>query len=282
MALLRPPRANPPAVRLPPLAALLLAGLAAALPLRAAGAPVRIATEGGHPPFNYVENGAPAGFEVELAGALCARAGLACTVVLHRWDGLIAGLEAREYDAIMASLAITPRRRARIAFTRPYYRIPTSYLVARDSALTPADARTPGGRSVGVVEGGAAQAYLTARHPDAPVRAFGTAADAALDLAAGRLDLVLADKRSVAAFLATPEGGACCRLLADVAPGEPLLGEGVGVGLRREDAGLRDALDAALAAVIADGTYDRIRAKYLPFDTKDPPSDTKDPPSDTK
>ncbi|KMO18721.1 ABC transporter substrate-binding protein, partial [Methylobacterium platani JCM 14648] len=46
------------------------------------------------------------------------------------------------------------------------------------------------------------------------------------------------------------------------------LGEGVGIGLRKGDGALRAAFERALAALIADGRYDRIRAKYIPFDTK--------------
>lgn len=229
---------------------------------------VRIATEGAHPPFNYVENGVVAGFEVDLGLALCARAKLDCTFVLHQWDGIIKALEHREYDAIMDSLAITERRRSRLALTRPYYRIPMSFLVAKDSPLGTINATRLRGLKVGVVEGTAAEPYLSARHPEAIVRLFGVANDAALDLIAGRLDLVLADKQSVAAFLTAPEGSDCCRLLADAPPGDSLLGEGVAIGLRKDDVALREAFDGALKTIKADGTYDRIRAKYIPFDTK--------------
>lgn len=257
---------------LPSRAAALLAVLVTAWPARAAESvgpgPVRIATEGAHPPFNYVEDGTAAGFEVDLGRALCAAAKLTCTFVLHQWDGIIKGLEAHAYDAIMASLAVTPRRQERIAFTRPYYRIPTSLMAGRDAdfPVLPADALR--GRTVGVVESSAAETWLAARFPSAVVRVFASTADAGLDLGIGRLDLVLADKLSATAFLKNPEGLACCRLLADVPPGDPLLGSGIGVGLRKEDVALRAALDAALVAVTGDGTYDRIRAKYLPFDTK--------------
>lgn len=259
---MRPPRAA--------LLATLLAGLAAE-PATAgdAAAPttVRIATEGAHPPFNYVESGAPAGFEVELGRALCGTAKLTCTFVLHQWDGIIKGLEAREYDAIMASLAATPKRRARITFTRPYYRIPVSLMAAQDATYPASAADVLRGRTIGVVEGSAAETYLVTRFPSAVARVFASTADAGLDLGTGRLDLVLADKLSVTTFLKSPEG-ACCRLLTDVPPGDPLLGEGIGVGLRKDDEALRAAFDGALAALEADGTYDRIRAKYLPFDTK--------------
>ncbi|TGD99364.1 transporter substrate-binding domain-containing protein [Methylobacterium nonmethylotrophicum] len=253
---------------------LLLSLLAAARPALAEPtpsplpAPVRIATEGGHPPFNYVEDGKPAGFEVELAQALCQEAELTCTIVLHQWDGIIKGLEAGEYDAIMASMAITPKRAARIAFTKPYYRIPFAYVARRDTALPAPSPATLRGRAVGVAAHGPQVAYLEQRVPGADIRTFDSLADATLDLRAGRVDVVLGDKLDLATFLGKPEGGACCRFAGDVPAGEPLLGEGVGIGLRKGDRDLREAFERALAALVADGRYDRIRAKFIPFDTK--------------
>lgn len=240
----------------------------APLPSPPLPSPVRIATEGGHPPFNYVEDGKPAGFEVELAQALCAEARLTCTIVLHQWDGIIKGLEAGEYDAIMAAMAITPKRAARIAFTKPYLRIPFAYVARRDTSLPNPSPATLRGRRIGVAAHGPQLAYLEQRVPGAEIRTFDSLADATLDLRAGRVDFVLGDKLDLATFLAKPEGGACCRLVGDVPAGEPLLGEGVGIGLRKGDSTLRETFERALAALVADGRYDRLRAKYIPFDTQ--------------
>ncbi|MEH3147473.1 MAG: transporter substrate-binding domain-containing protein [Methylobacterium frigidaeris] len=250
--------------------AVVAAVLCAVLASPAAADPVavRIATEGGHPPFNYVEDGQPAGFEVDLARAACEAAGLSCTIVLHQWDGIIRGLEAGEYDAIMASMAITPKREARIAFTRPYYRIPVAALVRREAppiGLGPADLA---GRTVGVAAYTPTATYLEQRAPKAEVRSFDTLADAILDLRTSRVDLVLGDKLELSRFVAQPEGDACCRLAGDIPPGDPLLGIGAGIGVRKGDQGLRETLDRALATVMTDGSYDRIRAKYIPFDTR--------------
>ncbi|MFE1602231.1 transporter substrate-binding domain-containing protein [Methylobacterium sp. ID0610] len=251
---------------------LVLVGLAAGpAPAALAGPlpdPVQIATEGGKPPFNYVEDGKPAGFEVDLAEALCRAAGLTCRIVLHQWDGILRDLEGGQYDAVMASLAITPKRRARIAFSRPYYRVPSAYMARRDAAVPSLDPAALKGRAIGAAAHSPQLAYLEARVPGAEIRSFDSAKDAGYDLRLGRLDLVLGDKRELSEILALPDGAACCRLVGDVPPGDPILGEGIGIGLRKGDDALRETFDKAIAAVIADGTYDRIRAKYLPFDTK--------------
>lgn len=81
--------------------------------------PLRIATEGAYPPFNFIDDtGALKGFEVDLANELCARIKANCEIVSQEWDGIIPGLLAQRYDAIIASLYITYRaticvRRAR-------------------------------------------------------------------------------------------------------------------------------------------------------------------------
>jgi polar amino acid transport system substrate-binding protein len=229
---------------------------------------IRIATEGAFPPFNYLEGNEPQGFEVDLGKALCAATKATCVFVVHEWDGMIKALLRGEYDAIMASVGITERRRARIAFSKPYYRIPASFVARRDADLPAVTPSALAGKSIGTIEGSDHARFLEERHPDAQVRTFASLEEANLDLIAERLDLVLGDKLALTRFLDSREGKACCRLVAD-APFDPAFYHpGVGVGLRKEDTALKALFDRALDAVIADGTYDRIRAKYFPFDVK--------------
>jgi polar amino acid transport system substrate-binding protein len=249
----------------------LLAGLGAGAGMAQEPRTIRIATEGAFPPFNYLEGNEPQGFEVDLGNALCAAAKARCVFVVHEWDGMIKGLLRGEYDAIMASVGITERRRARIAFSKPYYRIAAAFVARKDddvSAVTPAALAQ---KSIGTIDGSDHARFLEERYPDAQVRTFASLEEANLDLIAERLDLVLGDKLALTRFLDSREGKACCRLVAD-APFDPAFYHpGVGVGLRKEDAALKALFDKALDAVIADGTYDRIRAKYFSFDIKAKP-----------
>jgi polar amino acid transport system substrate-binding protein len=228
---------------------------------------IRIATEGAFPPFNYLENNEPQGFEIDLAKAFCEAMGATCTFVVHDWDGIIKGLLTTEYDAIMASMAITDRRKTRIAFSKRYYLIPPAFIGQKDTEIRDVSPAALAGRSIGTIEGSQHAAFLEARYPGADLRTYAKLEEANLDLLTGRIDLVLGDKLALSRFLNSKEG-ACCRAVGEPPPDPAFYGEGVAVGLRKEDKDLKERFNRAIERVMADGTYDRIRAKYFEFDTK--------------
>ena len=69
-------------------------------------------------------SGALVGFEVDLAADLCKRMKAQCEVVAQAWDGIIPALQAGKYDAIMAGMSITDKRKEVISFSRAYAQTP--------------------------------------------------------------------------------------------------------------------------------------------------------------
>jgi polar amino acid transport system substrate-binding protein len=241
-----------------------LLGLAATSETRAERT-IRIATEGAYPPFNYVDQNEPAGFEVDLGRALCDAMSASCTFVIQDWDGMIGALKERKFDAIMSSMEITPERAQRIAFSKRYYRIPSALIGDKDSNFEGASPAKLEGRSIGVTADSEFQEFLETHYKTSTIRTYDKIEEAQLDLLTDRIDYVLGDKLALSKFLASREGMACCKFLTDMPVDR---GEGIGVGLRRRDQDLIAAFNTAIDKVIADGTYDRIRAKYFPFDIK--------------
>jgi ABC-type amino acid transport substrate-binding protein len=87
-----------------------------------------------------------------------------------------------------------------------------------------------------------------------------------LDLTLGRLDAVLGEAVQLeAGFLDTPAGQGFAFFGAGHF--DPAIqGDGAAIGVRKADEDLRARLNAAIAAIRADGTYDAIARRYFDFD----------------
>jgi octopine/nopaline transport system substrate-binding protein len=268
-----------------------LAVIGSALALGAASAQtktVKIATEGAYAPWNFTGAGGKLeGFEIDLANDLCKRMNVTCEIVAQDWDGIIPALNAKKYDAIMAGMSITDERKKAIAFSSPYVNGPNGLLVAKDSPL----AKMPGtgqafnltkdqaaaekaieagkpllkGKTVGVqgstIHANFADKYLKGT---AEIREYKTTEQHDLDLAAGRIDAVLADATAIMGTLEKPEFKDYVIVGPSISGG--LLGEGVGVGLRKEDTELKKSFDDAIAAAIKDGTVKTLSLKWFKVD----------------
>ncbi len=231
-------------------------------------APIRIAIEGAYPPFNYIDQANELqGFEVDLAKALCEQMKAECVIVQHEWDGIIRGLLNHEYDAIMSSLEILERRQKRLAFSDPYYRIPAIFIAPKNSTIRNLTPEGLAGSKIGTTIRSDYAEYLEQHYKESQIALYGSAMEATLDLLVGRVDAVFGDKRALVKFLESREGD-CCRILGTAPDDPPYSRQFYGIGLRKEDAELKARFDRALAAIQADGTYDRVRVKYFPFDIK--------------
>ncbi|MCQ0987923.1 lysine/arginine/ornithine ABC transporter substrate-binding protein [Jiella marina] len=227
---------------------------------------VAIGTEGAYPPFNYLDaSGELKGFDVDIAKALCAEMEVECTFVTQDWDGMIPALQNGNYDAIIASMSITPEREEQIDFTNKYYQTPPAIAVPKDSELTEATEEALSGKTIGAqvstTHAQAAEAYF----PDSEVRQYPTAEEYKLDIESGRVDAVVDDVVVLNEWLES-DAGACCKLL-DTLPADPeIYGKGIGIGLRKGSDKLKGMFNDAIAAIREDGTYKEIQDQYFDFD----------------
>src|SRR5882762_6551402 len=129
---------------------------------------IRFLTETDYPPFNFTgADGNPAGFNVDLARALCDEIKISCTVQMRRFETLVDAITSNRGDAIIASLAVTPQLRTRVDFTDPYYRAPARFVSRRDAVMPEIRPEYLEGKKVGVVGGTSHEAYLKAMFTDA-------------------------------------------------------------------------------------------------------------------
>jgi arginine/ornithine transport system substrate-binding protein len=227
---------------------------------------VRLGTEGAYPPFNWIdENGDLQGFDIEIGNAICAAAGFDCTWVVQDWDGIIPGLLAKKYDAIVASMSITEERKKKVAFTAKYYNTPAKFAQKKGAGFT-IDAAGLAGKTVGVQRATTHDNFITEVFgDDVEIKRYATQDEAYLDAVAGRLDLLLADSVAMAdGFLATDQGMDWEFVGPDFTDPK-YFGVGAGIAVRKDDTELLGKLNSALDAILRNGVYMAINDKYFDF-----------------
>ncbi len=249
---------------------------------------IKIATEGAYAPWNFTGAGGKLeGFDIDLANELCRRIKVKCEIVAQDWDGIIPALQAKKYDAIMAGMSITDERKQVIDFAGPYADSPNGYLVAKDSPL----AKMPGtGQTYNLVsqqaeaekaieatkpllKGKTIGVQVSTTHPvftekylkgTVDIREYKTTEAHDLDLLAGRIDAVLADATAIIGTLGKPEFKDYALVGPAITGG--IQGDGVGIGLRKEDAELKQKLNEAINAATQDGTIQKLSMKWFKID----------------
>ena len=247
---------------------------------------IRIGTEGAYPPWNAKdESGKLIGFEVELANWLCIYMKADCTLVEQDWDGMIPGLIMRKYDAIMAGMSITDERMKTINFSQGYADEVASLAVMKGSSLEGMD--TPkainlstgggaakkalktltaalAGKTIGVQTATIHQNFLESGDVGSvKIRTYKTQDEVNLDLAAGRIDAALA---AAVAFTDYAEKSGKAVVLVGPTFSGGAFGNGVGVGIRKDDTALLKKFNAAINKARKNGKISELAIKWFGFD----------------
>lgn len=217
-----------------------------------------------YPPFTYTSaSGEWTGFEVELAEAICDAMQRECEITPTGWSGIIPSLKAGRIDMIMNSMTITKAREKVIDFSIPYYNSPGAYVAAKDLELEipdGLDGKILGTQAATTHANFARQAL---RSTGVDVRLYDQQEQVNSDLLSGRVDVILADEIAMSALVKRDE--ASNFEIKATTPQHEAYGIGAGVGVRKEDGALKEALDGAIHQVYANGTCTALSNKY--FDT---------------
>ncbi|MFZ1815908.1 MAG: transporter substrate-binding domain-containing protein [Rhizobiaceae bacterium] len=231
---------------------LLLAAVVVAISAGSAWAQtVRMGTEGAYEPYNFVnDKGEIDGFERELGDKLCSMAGYTCEWVKNDWDSIIPNLTSGNYDTIMAGMSITDERKEKIDFTQAYFPPTASAYVALKGA------------SDDVISGNVAAQVNTIQagyiaESKATLVEFAIADETVAAVRNGEADAVFADKDYLQKIVDESNGE-----LTFIGPDVPL-GGGVGMGLRKSDAEMRDKFDAAISQMKGDGSLNVLIEKWF-------------------
>ena len=248
---------------------------------------VRIATEGAYSPWNFHDStGKLVGFEIDLAQELCKRAKVQCQISAQDWNSAIPALNSGKFDAIMSGMNINARRREAIDFSVPYASVPLSFATLDSNPLAklprgkkfdlvkdPAGTQQAvndlkvafKGKTFGVLTATGSSAWIEKEFGDLiQIQKYKTAEQHDLDMKAGRIDGAVAQETYWVATIAKPENQKLVMFGPLFIGGA--LGEGVAVGIRKQEPELKKLLDDQIDAVKADGTLKTLMIKWFKTD----------------
>lgn len=215
------------------------------------------------PFYSRSADGEWTGWEIEIGEAICAAMKEECTWVPIAWDGIIPALTAKKIDAIFGSMSITDERKKTINFSDKYYNTPAALIAPKNLDIK--SAADLAGKNIGVQVSSTHENYVNANFAEgSTVKIYQDFNEHNFDLVAGRVDAVVADSLALTPFLESADG-ACCEVKM-ILNDDAIFGIGVGAGIRKEDTELLEKVNAAIAQIRADGTYQAISAKYFDFD----------------
>jgi polar amino acid transport system substrate-binding protein len=226
---------------------------------------IRFLTEDDYPPFNFLlADGQLAGYNVDLARAICAELDVPCTIQRRSWELLVPALDDNSGDAVIAALAINDETRKKTDFTAPYFLTPGRFAMFADTTLPDATPESLGDRKVAVVAGSRHEAFLRTFYPKLERVTFETPALARNALKSGKVAAHFGDAVSLSFWLNGAEAGGCCAFKDGPFTDPRFFGDGVGVAVRKGNEPLRRALDYALARLDRRGVLGELYLKYFP------------------
>lgn len=220
------------------------------------GEKIRIASEGAYPPMNFTKaDGTLAGFDIDVANALCEQMKADCEIVAQDWDGIIQGLQAKKYDAIIAGMSITPKRLEVVDFTDPYFSSGLILIAKADSDINPDSLKDV---TIGAQRSTVAAEFIETNYPKVTVKLYDTQENANSDLTTGRLQAVLVDQVVGTDWLSSDDAKGYVQKGASISTGK----DDMGIALRKDDP-LVEKFNAALAEIKSNGKYNAINAQYF-------------------
>ncbi|MEZ8797691.1 lysine/arginine/ornithine ABC transporter substrate-binding protein [Vibrio cyclitrophicus 1F53] len=219
---------------------------------------IKFAMEATYAPFEYMdENNQIQGFDVDLANALCEELKATCTFHNQAFDSLIPALKFKRYDAAISAMDMTEARLQQVNFSDAYYDNSAAFISIEGKV---ADQAALEGKRVGVQNGSTHQSFLLEQMTGVTAVPYSSYQDAFIDMKNGRIDSVFGDTAVVAEWFKKQDN---LTYVGDQVTNQEYFGNGFGIAVNKSNQELVDQLNTALAAVKANGEYDKIFNKYF-------------------
>ena len=209
-----------------------------------------------YPPFEFRKGGKLIGLDMDLINEIASRLELETEINDTGFDTIFSQLAGGRYDVVVAASTITPEREKEVNFSDPYYNSQQSLTVnttERSDIKSVDDLKD--GDVIAVQSGTTGKSWAEDNLPDGvEIRSFPEGPDGYTALEAGEVDGVINDEPTALAEVAGREGLELVQTIET--------GESYGIAVDPENEELLEALNAALAEIIEDGTYEEIYSRY--------------------
>ncbi|PKN07365.1 MAG: basic amino acid ABC transporter substrate-binding protein [Deltaproteobacteria bacterium HGW-Deltaproteobacteria-8] len=230
---------------------------AAAAPAPAGPKTIIFASDATYPPMQFMnEQKEISGFEVDVIKAAAEKGGFKAEFKNVAWDGIFAGLASGKYDAISSSVSITDERKATMDFSDPIMPIEQMLVVGiKDKATDLAGLK---GKSIGAQIGTTSYFVVKDVKGFKAIKTYDEVGLAMEDLVKGSIQGVVADS-PVAVEYTTKKYADKIKIVATLKSDKV---ENIGIAVKKGNKEVLDLVNKGLAAIKADGTFDKIKAAH--------------------
>ncbi|WP_118778871.1 lysine/arginine/ornithine ABC transporter substrate-binding protein [Haemophilus influenzae] len=213
------------------------------------------AMEPSYPPFETTnEKGEIIGFDVDVANAICQEIQATCKFKSETFDSLIPSLKAKRFDAAISAIDITDARAKQVLFSDAYYDSSASYVALKGKATLES------AKNIGVQNGTTFQQYTVAETKQYSPKSYVSLQNAILDLKSGRIDIILGDTAVLSDMISKePE----IQFVGEKVTNKKYFGNGLGIAMHKSNKDLAAQLNKGLAAIKANGEYQKIYDKWM-------------------
>ena len=212
-----------------------------------------MATNAEFPPYEFHEGDAIVGIDAEVAQAIADKLGMELKIEDVAFDSIIPGVQAGKYDMGMAGMTVNEERLKSVNFSTSYAKGVQVVIVKEGSDIKSVD--DVAGKKIGVQTSTTGDIYATDDFGEENVTKFDNGAVAVQALLGDKVDCVIIDNEPAKSYVAANEG---LKILDT-----EYVEEDYAICFNKNNTELEEKVNKALEELIADGTVDKIVAKYI-------------------
>lgn len=218
-----------------------------------------IATSGTFRPITFSEGGELTGYDIEVGTRIAEELGLEVEFVSGQLSGLLPGMNAGKYDAVMSGLTMTDERKNAITFSEPYLADGTVAVTTADNTEV-TGITDMSGQKVGVIGGSGTEDDVTALGGYDELAAYPGAPEGFADVTAGRIDIFATGRIATEDYMVNAPDGDQIKINGDVYGMKP-----AAVGLPKDDTELKPKIDAIINEMWDDGSLQELQQEWFGF-----------------